>query len=333
MNNRKLVVKNSDLSEKIREKIRSLLEKRRDRRYSAYATAFAIGAGGLVTDSMQKVLLTAGGAGSIKLLSDFEKVISSTKDIANAIALHKGFIFSKQLRDELGIKGIKSDAVRSEKKYLSENFTHIAVDWNGNLVFIKNPSIFSKAIGRKKAELLGLPTRRAPKEVKLCDFKKEDLQDAENLAAETFTKTPFNFHPDDVKEYLRNSLGLASQSKDGQALVARVSGKIVGIAIGVPLDQCKNILPKTVVELFSQGKGFYLPELFVSANWIKKGIGRLLTEARLKHAQNRGYHFALAKAHPNSIQQVDHYKKMGFTELPEEQFKGERKTFFHKMLK
>lgn len=327
----KLVVRHDQLSPAIQERVRRILEKRRDRRYTGYAAVFALGAGGLSSEAWQKALLTAGGAGVIKWVSDTEKVSSATHELARALAGRSVPVFSTAFRTSQRIRGRKAGLLRSEKKFLS-NFTHAAVNGKGGLILLRNPGVFSKMFGRKKVKVTETVSGWLPEKVKVTAFKAGDLDEAVKLAEQELSKPPFNYNAKDVNDYFRNAVGLASTHRDGIALTARHEGRLIGVAIGVPLSHASQLLPKPVTQLFKGVNGFFLADQVVRTGWRGRGIGSLLTQARLSHARRRGYEFALARANSNAASQLKHFKSLGFSEVPPEQFKKERQTFLHKTL-
>ncbi|MBI5635892.1 GNAT family N-acetyltransferase, partial [Candidatus Micrarchaeota archaeon] len=141
-----------------------------------------------------------------------------------------------------------------------------------------------------------------------------------------------------VKTAARLVLSWKNSKKDfhGRVFVAKNSdGRIMGLAVGHLLDAREH--PEKIIGLIGGGKTYFLREIAIRPQFRRNGVGSMLTQARLEHAQSLGCASVVSYTRQDNLPQIRLFEKKGFEKIAAHRMQqlGRRSNFvyYQKMLR
>ena len=123
-------------------------------------------------------------------------------------------------------------------------------------------------------------------DVKIREYKKEDIDDFLSLLAEQETGADSKERKDN-DDWYREKI-LPSNTKY-QHFVAEIDGKVIGYIGGEPYMDDERLDMMHILPENESTDTYYIGEIFVTASERMKGIGKKLIEAQIEYARKEGF--------------------------------------------
>ncbi len=148
--------------------------------------------------------------------------------------------------------------------------------------------------------------------------KKQDVEETAKLHGTAFSGYPWFEHwplEESLKEV--HSWKALKKNGRGKVFVARApDGRIIGLAVGHLHQPTKH--SKEVSQKLGKGKHYYLRKIATHPDFLRRGIAKALTAARLKHAQKLNCTKVYGWTSVDNTPKIEQFEKEGFRDFHRE---------------